>query len=1055
MERTYDSRKTQNGDSGGPTPSDNTKQLLCLCNDNNHCVRNPLPSDIVRTGGLKKGIDVDRHLGHCVTSVEGGCYTVKDIDLNALRDFNFNSKDLAISGSSSSLLSEEEVNQPAETLLHPQEDGLLVTKPPEFNVERFIHVRYGCLSSHSKLTLSCKGHLVRHLVPKAISCCNNSNFCNAELAPEFMHHSSNFEAYKAALVNHKLFDSNPNVVRRPRINTELNIGPNLLSGGKLLYDSPTSKSAVNSENKFSDKTHAINLVLIVAFSIVVAFLTLTMLGVYYCYKHRLQKRKLRVLESVLWYPSPHSHYVAAKCSQSSSMNTGFVGHNKYTRTTKNFGKVHKAVDHSGPGGCSLHTATTSLTRTVVGSDELQGPQSSKTNRFCATQYTVSKQIYLEKFIGRGRFSDVWLGTWRGEPILAKVFHSSDRLAQSVWRRTTNAYRSMLLRHQSVQGLIAADWVCYPQDSHKAALEAAAVQSIFKTPTLCAMLIGELHHWGTLKDLMNQNHWISYSTDHSSEENDASESVQRVYRLVRRDGSRSGPLLTATDELMLTIVMRLAMSITQGLCFLHSEFAGTRGKPGLAHRDLKPSNIFVKSDWTCCIGDIGFSIRAAPNPLPLPLEELNNMYLQYVSRPRLQLVVGNQSTIPSIIPFVSEESNVGVVIEEPIREPVPSGIPLQQQPNSAEAEALQRRSANLTLDKVELLDWWPVGGIHISTPRYMAPEILSNSISPFCFEAYQRADVYSLSLILWELITWAIPQSHCPNPSTFQTESIDTGPLEKSPAASQNYFGLSSSQSGVVLCEDLQQLAYQREWRLHRDHMDFAANTLEDVIGTPTSHSQSELPNASSESILDVTVSTKSANEPDLQSMFYLVCEQNLRPRLPSIMENELHNVYFNVETHAKGQEDPVTRTHSALIHSLAHLSSPTPIPNGHTDVPVKPAFGESSSSGASSLKGSRMYPDQMVQSDTKPSRVELTELNRMVLRHFAALLPECWAANPDSRLTALRIRKNLQRISDQLEVRRPGNRNHSTTAPTPNVTVARGQYRCHVQSGSSTITNAH
>ncbi|GAA37431.2 TGF-beta receptor type-1 [Clonorchis sinensis] len=966
MERTYDSRKTQNGVSGGPNPPDNTKQLMCLCNDNNHCVRNPLPSDLIRTSGLKKGLDVDRHLGHCVTTVEGGCYTVKDIDLNALRDFNFNSKDLVISGAASSLISEEEVNQPVETLMYPQEDGLFVTKPPEFNVERFIHVRYGCLSSHSKLTLSCKGHLVRHLVPKAISCCNNSNFCNAELAPEFMHHSSNFEAYKAALVNHKLFDSSPNVVRRPRINTELNIGPNLLSGGKLLYDSPTSKSAVNSENKFSDKTHAINLVLIVAFSIVVAFLTLTMLGVYYCYKHRLQKRKLRVLESVLWYPSPHSHYVAAKCSQSSSMNTGFVGHNKYTRTTKSFSKIHKAVDHSGPGGCSLHTATTSLTRTVVGSDELQGPQSSKTNRFYALQYTVSKQIYLEKFIGRGRFSDVWLGTWRGEPILAKVFHSSDRLAQSVWRRTTNAYRSMLLRHQSVQGLIAADWVCYPQDSHKAALEVAAVQSIFKTPTLSAMLIGELHHWGTLKDLMNQNHWISYSTDHSSEENDASESVQRVYRLVRRDGSRSGPLLTATDELMLTIVMRLAMSITQGLCFLHSEFAGTRGKPGLAHRDLKPSNIFVKSDWTCCIGDIGFSIRAAPNPLPLPLEELNDI-----------------------------------------------------------------------------------------TPRYMAPEILSNSISPFCFEAYQRADVYSLSLILWELITWAIPQSQCPNSSTFQTEIVDTGPLQSSPAASQNYFGLSSSQSGVVLCEDLQQLAYQREWRLHRDHMDFGTNPLQDVIGTPTSHSQSELPNTSSESILDAAVSTKVTNEPDLQSMFYLVCEQNLRPRLPSIMENELPNVYFNVESHAKGQEDPITRTHSALIHSLAHLSSPTSMPNGQTDVPGKPAFGESSSSGASSLKGSRMCPDQMVQSDTKPSRVELTELNRMVLRHFASLLPECWAANPDSRLTALRIRKNLQRISDQLEVRRPGNRTHSTRAPTPNVTVARVQYRCHVQSGSSTITNAH
>ena len=29
-----------------------------------------------------------------------------------------------------------------------------------------------------------------------------------------------------------------------------------------------------------------------------------------------------------------------------------------------------------------------------------------------------------------------------------------------------------------------------------------------------------------------------------------------------------------------------------------------GKPGIAHRDLKSKNILVKSNFTCCIADLG-------------------------------------------------------------------------------------------------------------------------------------------------------------------------------------------------------------------------------------------------------------------------------------------------------------------------------------------------------------------------------------------------------------------------------------------------------------------
>ncbi|VEL35567.1 unnamed protein product [Protopolystoma xenopodis] len=56
-----------------------------------------------------------------------------------------------------------------------------------------------------------------------------------------------------------------------------------------------------------------------------------------------------------------------------------------------------------------------------------------------------------------------------------------------------------------------------------------------------------------------------------------------------------------------------------------EVAGTRGKPGLAHRDLKPGNIFVRSDWSCCIGDLGLAVLAPPSRLPEPRDRLLTLY----------------------------------------------------------------------------------------------------------------------------------------------------------------------------------------------------------------------------------------------------------------------------------------------------------------------------------------------------------------------------------------------------------------------------------------------
>ena len=40
---------------------------------------------------------------------------------------------------------------------------------------------------------------------------------------------------------------------------------------------------------------------------------------------------------------------------------------------------------------------------------------------------------------------------------------------------------------------------------------------------------------------------------------------------------------------------------------------------------------------------------------------------------------------------------------------------------------------------------------VGTRRYMAPEVLDESINVRYFESFKRADVYALGLVCWELV----------------------------------------------------------------------------------------------------------------------------------------------------------------------------------------------------------------------------------------------------------------------------------------------------------------
>lgn len=110
------------------------------------------------------------------------------------------------------------------------------------------------------------------------------------------------------------------------------------------------------------------------------------------------------------------------------------------------------------------------------------------------------------------------------------------------------------------------------------------------------------------------------------------------------------------------MVEMAYSIATGLAHLHMDILGTQGKPAIAHRDLKSKNILVKSNLTCCIGDLGLAVR---------------------------------HEVPT--------------------------------------------------DTVDIPSTHRVG-----TKRYMAPEVLDETINVNQFDSYKRADVYAFGLVLWEI-----------------------------------------------------------------------------------------------------------------------------------------------------------------------------------------------------------------------------------------------------------------------------------------------------------------
>lgn len=159
------------------------------------------------------------------------------------------------------------------------------------------------------------------------------------------------------------------------------------------------------------------------------------------------------------------------------------------------------------------------------------------------QRTLARQVTLAECIGRGRYGEVWRSVWHGENVAVKIFFSRD---EESWKRETEIYSTVLLRHENILGYIGSDMTS-------------------RNSCTQLWLITHYYQLGSLYDHLNRQ-------------------ILKPHEM-----------------------MAACLSIASGLVHLHTEIFGKQGKPAIAHRDLKSKNILVKANGQCVIADFGLAV----------------------------------------------------------------------------------------------------------------------------------------------------------------------------------------------------------------------------------------------------------------------------------------------------------------------------------------------------------------------------------------------------------------------------------------------------------------
>nr|CAH8839989.1 unnamed protein product [Trichobilharzia regenti] len=960
-----------------------SKKLVCSCNDNSQCTK--------KSGNHN---DVKRNkMGRCSVESGGKCYAARVIDRGLLGNFI---RLKMLDGTNSF-----------------KDSSLSVETKPDIS-KNFIRIIYGCIDSYEKVVLACSSYLTKHAIPQSIECCDSGNMCNAALFPKFHHYSEDIEAVESALKHIKksgFWREGSFVRENTGFKPNLNLGPDMLiarTSIRSMHNRNLIKSEMSKEHLTfdSETAYIFNTVPVVTYSLVFFILSIILALVGYIYKRRMQK------DGCCLYEFSKCSYVTKRpavetiCTANIKEKQPCSENLHLINATVNKHKLN--VCHYGPSlyaksSNQTHDADCSATNKTYSCPYLFTQSGLNT---IASQ-TINRQITLTKFLGDGRISDVWDGIFKGEEVIAKVFHSGARLANNVWRRTISLHRSILLRHKSIHGLMFADWLNYPTEKYLSTLKNNCSYTTSIVPSPCALLIGEKCSYGTLKDLLSNNIPDVVSCKHPT----AFENCDMI-------GYINDHFNTAcnSEVTRLRMLMEIANSLARGLWFLHSEFSGTRGKPSIAHRNLKPSNIYIRSDWSCCIGDIGYAVRSPPPcPLPIPTDHLYSVYEQYEN-----YLIKHTDVRGNSCGFTASEK----LSDDPIHNKRSAYITLQEYLTGTEYNECfreNRRSldqyslpaedetCNSLFDKLEVLDWWPIGGLHAGTPRYLAPELLCKSINPFCLESYQKSDIYALALILWEIVSWALPKSIWPGvESSDASSSLNKSSFRRTQCSAEddsmslNHFHSShgSKSSNGFPSSTVYSPVYQDEWFQLLSRLEYSCTTDE------------------SHRLLNSRASTDGQmknKEPDIHTMIQLVCEQHLRPRTPTPLPVETINGMIGVcsSSHPKILPfcDTVMAVHMQLRNTNGNLNN-----NNDNFITVDnekliaKIYRGSSSSSASSLQSNDHTNLNLNSKLHNSDELEIIKLQSVIANQFAFLLPECWTTEPDSRLSALRIRKRLQSI---------------------------------------------